>query len=585
MRTLARASAAVKTIKSITAGLHQYFTPDALLKSVEDGTIAPLRGTWLIEHQRRGGRLTFRQALPPEAFFPAQELRELVPALGQNWGLLFVALSYRWLSTADPDPQGDHLRIVAAAAQLYLKGHDHALDTGRNGHTRGNVFGPTIHFSPLIEACVQAGVSREHWDFALMWDQCSLYQLPRTPEQQTSFEAGLAMLSVWYGNHDAVTWMQTYLPNWFLEKIRKHNEDHPEQPIAQSYDASGWCFFEATVSACMKPSERRLDIGAAFGTAGALEQLPAYGSSADWPDARRLDRVCQAQRVPPLTPEQMADKLRSKVFSRPFGDNSLVADLYKGFFDTAAHAHRADHADKHGGQPLALDFAHLGWCDEAAQLQCVLPRFQTLTTLDLAHNRLGYCADPDGMQRLSSAISECAALSELNLASNGLGSVGAIALARALKSQAAKCRLASLTLSHAGSHPTIGADGARELGLFLGSSNGRSLKHLDVSSNDLCGVNYLGSGSYDNRGLVAIATALRSPGCSLAHLSLANNRLGALPGSTRRSAGEAVLACLDKGGRSLPLVDLDMEYTSLAEEEQLALRRTAARCGIRVFVV
>ena len=70
-----------------------HFGPEALLASVESGAIAPLRGSWLVDLEARGGRVQRRQDLPPEAFFPADELRRLVEALGDDYGLLYVGLS------------------------------------------------------------------------------------------------------------------------------------------------------------------------------------------------------------------------------------------------------------------------------------------------------------------------------------------------------------------------------------------------------------------------------------------------------------------------------------------------------------
>ena len=70
-----------------------HFGPEALLASVESGAIAALRGRWLVDLEARGGRVQRRQDLPPEAFFPANELRRLVEALGDDYGLLFVGLS------------------------------------------------------------------------------------------------------------------------------------------------------------------------------------------------------------------------------------------------------------------------------------------------------------------------------------------------------------------------------------------------------------------------------------------------------------------------------------------------------------
>ena len=71
-----------------------HFGPAALMASIESEAIAPLSGRW-VASQPPSWRLLRRQDLPPEAFFPVEKLRRLVKALGKDWGLLFVALSYR----------------------------------------------------------------------------------------------------------------------------------------------------------------------------------------------------------------------------------------------------------------------------------------------------------------------------------------------------------------------------------------------------------------------------------------------------------------------------------------------------------
>ena len=82
---------------------------DELLRSVESGAVAPLRGSWLLALYEAGGRLKRRQELPDEAFWTAAELRAIVYAARQHFGLgteaakdalghLFNALSYRWLA-------------------------------------------------------------------------------------------------------------------------------------------------------------------------------------------------------------------------------------------------------------------------------------------------------------------------------------------------------------------------------------------------------------------------------------------------------------------------------------------------------
>ena len=47
---------------------------------------------------REGKRIEKRQEMPLEAFWSAAELRATATALGEDYGLLFVVLSYRWLT-------------------------------------------------------------------------------------------------------------------------------------------------------------------------------------------------------------------------------------------------------------------------------------------------------------------------------------------------------------------------------------------------------------------------------------------------------------------------------------------------------
>ena len=144
-----------------TGGL-SFFTPDALLLAVECGDVALLRGTHIVELHSHGGRVQRRQDMPADSFFPISELRRLVSALGADWGLLFVTLSYRWLTADHPDPDGFHLAIVAKIAGLYLgQGHgsDHMID------------------SPLVAAFKRAALA-EPADFALLWEYAALTPQP-----------------------------------------------------------------------------------------------------------------------------------------------------------------------------------------------------------------------------------------------------------------------------------------------------------------------------------------------------------------------------------------------------------------------
>eukprot|EP00900_Chrysochromulina_parva_P014276 jgi/Chrpa1/2284/Chrysochromulina_OHIO_Genome00014058-RA len=85
-QTIATSGAAAET--------NPYFDVETLLASVESGAIAAVKGTWLVGLHKRGGRLSRRQDLPPEAFWSAGELKRVALALGDDFGVLFVALSY-----------------------------------------------------------------------------------------------------------------------------------------------------------------------------------------------------------------------------------------------------------------------------------------------------------------------------------------------------------------------------------------------------------------------------------------------------------------------------------------------------------
>ena len=193
--------------------VRRYFEAESLIASVDSGAMALLRGQWLVALHRRGGIIARRQDLPAEAFWSAVELKELAKTLGADFGVLLVALSYRWLSAAHPDPEGFHLAIVAQVAALYLK--------------------PDAERSPLAAAFKRAGLCEVDVDFGLLWDFGSLHQNPRTDEQTALFKQGLGDLPMWYGHAETTTWMQPDLPTGFGERMLALG-------LAETYDDSGW---------------------------------------------------------------------------------------------------------------------------------------------------------------------------------------------------------------------------------------------------------------------------------------------------------------------------------------------------------
>ena len=308
-----------------------YFDVDALLDSVESGAIAPLRGSWVVKLHEKGGRLKRRQDLPPEAFWSAADLRKAAQKLGKKFGVLFVALSYRWLTRDHPDPNGFHLAIVATVAKLYM---------GLSGEYKDH--------SHLVKACqsVQLEV-----DFALFWDFASLFQMPRSEIQIPLFKQGLNLSNIWYGHAFSVCWMQSELPKHFT---------------GADYETSGWCFVEAAISALVKLGLNRLDLRRR--TDKALDWC--YGSDTYIPEAR-LDCVCAGQRLPPPTPEHVKHLLETQKKFTNDSDVSVVANLYKDFFETIASSVES------------MDVSNLQWGPHETKALCnVLTRFDKLSSIE-----------------------------------------------------------------------------------------------------------------------------------------------------------------------------------------------------------
>eukprot|EP00900_Chrysochromulina_parva_P003387 jgi/Chrpa1/13049/Chrysochromulina_OHIO_Genome00024578-RA len=127
---------------------------------------------------------------------------------------------------------------------------------------------------------------------------------------------------------------------------------------------------------------------------------------------------------------------------------------------------------------------------------------------------------PAGVKLIAEALrtSVTGALTKLSLAKNKLGEEGTKAICEALKQNKT---IKELDLS---GYDNIGrAAGAMHVAGMLGVNG--ALTSLDLSSNQLCGLDHLGRGTYTAERITAIADALRVNG-ALTKLSLAWNKLG-----------------------------------------------------------
>ena len=364
-----------------------YFSWRALLASVESGSVAPLRGSFIIKLYRSGGnqRIARRQDLPIEAFWTSAELHDVVSKLEASGaapaeiGAIFVALSYCWLGEHEPDGERFHLRYVATMADAYVQ------------HLHSKIFAT---LAPL-----QA-------DFALFWDFAVLFQSPRSPREEELFKQGLRASNLWYGHAYTNTWVQPRLP--------------PTPPIRSLYKQSGWCFIEASLSAVLKPPSRRLDISKfsevtrrVRGYAGIVTECTARGTH-----------------PPPLLPETILLLLKNEKRFTNGSDVQVVAQLYKSFFDAVTPKQET------------LMLSHVGWGEpEVLQLAEALPHFLSLISIDLSDNGL----DDAAIGALAEALAfSTRSVQELDISKSrgtdaGLGFMGRLLL-QSDTSQLCACR-------------------------------------------------------------------------------------------------------------------------------------------------
>eukprot|EP00450_Noctiluca_scintillans_P011817 CAMPEP_0194493822 /NCGR_PEP_ID=MMETSP0253-20130528/11918_1 /TAXON_ID=2966 /ORGANISM="Noctiluca scintillans" /LENGTH=750 /DNA_ID=CAMNT_0039334853 /DNA_START=118 /DNA_END=2370 /DNA_ORIENTATION=+ len=390
VRTLCRARAPVpETNNEIDTSICPYtrgtFTNmDGLLSMVEEEALAPIRGKYLLDLLEDGGCLVRRQGLPSAAFWTACALRNAAQALDQDmapgfkgFANVFVALSYRWISADHPDPDGHHLKIVCRAIRSFLR-------------------------------CVD--------DVALFWDFASLFQNPgRTPEQDVLFKKGLLGCNVWYGHQQSTVWLQSCMPEGFC---------------GPSYNLSGWCFVEATVSSVIKATDKRVDLG-----------------------AQSSSRV-------PLSPQRVAHLLKHEKHFTNKSDINQVVSMYEQFFSIAA-------------SETALRFPKARWdASHIRELTEVLPKFVLAAELDLSHNDIA----SDGGHALARLLVVSSSVTDFNLRTNNIKDQDVVAFAGVLKKHTS---LRLLNLRDNG----IQSKGAMVLADVL--KENRSMTHLEIRFNNI----------------------------------------------------------------------------------------------------
>jgi len=254
-----------------------------------------------------------------------------------------VALSFSWETPEHPDPSGEQMRRVGCVVKRCL------------------------------EQCS---------DVAIFIDWCSLWQLPRTEEQQSCFERARENIDMWFAHQMTWVWLQT---------------SPSEGATNPSYDECGWTFFHREISSLNSHYDMLLDIGR------SVERCADYAS---------VKEACIASRGPPLAPASFRDELRRKALSESADFDFLV----RRYTHTFAAVMGAVESLAFVGQSFGAA--------EVKQLAGALRWCTSLQVLSLDGNDMG----EEGAASLGSVLPRLCHLQGLFANRCGLGRMGAASI-------------------------------------------------------------------------------------------------------------------------------------------------------------
>jgi len=175
---------------------------------------------------------------------------------------------------------------------------------------------------------------------------------------------GLQTVNLLYGSPNTSVLLLTELP-----------EDLPPGSNRRPYGERGWCLFESTAAAVLKPSGLLLDLG----------RKAAMRCLAD-PDIDLFKTVNAGRgKLPvPLAPAHMKRKLENATFTSVRSDRGMVGNKYEQFFNIAsATADRLDFTNPFQDRDV------MWGDDELQQVAAVLPAFQLCEMLTIARQGFG----------------------------------------------------------------------------------------------------------------------------------------------------------------------------------------------------
>jgi len=286
---------------------------EGILDLLESGSIALVRGSWLQANARVGRAMPSRQEIPDAAaaaaaaaaFWRPDDLRS-APRRPH-----VIAVSYAWLSEGHADPEGRHFRYLSDLLSSY-----------------------SDHINRAEGEC----------QLAVYLDWCSMYQEPRSSDQQRSYEAALSSIDVLFSHHSTQVWqLPTVLPG--------------QEP----YSNRAWPFAHNALASLSGKSKVILN----------LEGVDPANVS--WNQIWLERRICN----PPQPPDEVATTLKDK-WSPRAQDQALLESMYRKAYESFV------------ANVVRYDCSNSGWADKECGALCrTLPQCQNLRVLDLQGNQLG----------------------------------------------------------------------------------------------------------------------------------------------------------------------------------------------------
>lgn len=334
------ARASTKEKEHAIPRLEYYFGADCIFEALHSNDVALVKSLWIVEASKtKGNVLAMRQQLPADAFWKCKEI--FTPS--GSFFRTVVSISHAWLTYEHPDPEGRNLQTIARCLTF---------------------------------------LSEKYGDMAIYWDWCSLYQAPRSQEEQTSFKRALSDAHVW--------WMSSHTFKLLLTV-------EPEGSEALPYLDRGWPNFEREISYMNTATDLILDLRH-FDPA-----CQDYKSTID---------ICVVKRPPPITPKSLGVRLEKKRWSVE-SDCVIAQRLYQECFMSWISGVKD------------LNFAGHSYHDEEISfLAGAIRHCGRLQHLDLSANHI----TNEGAKRLAAAVPRCRRLVHLELQGNPIGNLGVAVL-------------------------------------------------------------------------------------------------------------------------------------------------------------